>query len=247
MGADNRSPQLRISPGAARLAVDAAQWLVGALSGLEGPLVLALSGGATPRRLYETLASDAFSDQIPWARLHLFWGDERFVASDDPRSNYRMANEALLSRAPIPPQNIHRVQTQIGDPEQVAALYESELRRVQASGANRPLLDIALLGLGEDGHTASLFPGSPTLDERDKLVAATRSPDGEARITLTVPAFADARHAAFLAQGSGKSAVLRELLAGNSSLPAARLRARSDVFVFADASAAAGLKGDAPQ
>ena len=141
----------------------------------EGVFAVALSGGSTPRRLYEHLAGPPYRDAFPWSRTHWFWGDERFVPHGDAQSNYRMVREALLSRAPIPAINIHPIPTEGVSPEAAAVTYERELKSFYGAkrlDAARPLFDVTLLGLGPDGHTASLFPGTAVLAERDRWVAA---------------------------------------------------------------------------
>lgn len=177
-----------------------------------GRFTLALSGGSTPRRLYTLLADpDApYRAAVPWAATHVFWGDERCVPPDDPQSNYRMAREALLSRVPIPPENVHRVEAERPDPKAAAALYERELRRVFALGEGEaPRFDRMLLGMGPDGHTASLFPGSDAIGVRDRLVAATWVEKFESfRITLTIPVFERAASVHFLVSGADKAETL---------------------------------------
>src|SRR5215217_8147005 len=136
-----------------------------------GRCALALAGGNTPRRTYELLAEPPLRDAMPWDALHLFWGDERCVPPDHPDSNYRMAREALIDRAPIPAANVHRVPTEEGSAVAVAAYYERELRTFFALEVEDvPRFDLILLGLGPDGHTASLFPGSPEAMTQDRLV-----------------------------------------------------------------------------
>ncbi len=176
-------------------------------SGTEGAFALALAGGETPRPLYEQFAAPPFRDEFPWARAHIFWGDERFVAHDDPRSNFRSARETFLARVPIPVQNIHPVDTRAEDAEAAAQAYQRELlafHGVALLTAARPLFDVTLLGLGEDGHMASLFPGDAALCERQSWTAATRDPTGLARITLTYPAIESSRRVAFLITGAEK-------------------------------------------
>jgi 6-phosphogluconolactonase len=202
---------------------------------------IALSGGATPRATYQELVSPRMVDRFPWERVHWFWGDERFVPPDDPESNYRMAREAMLDAAPIPPANIHPIPTVGVDPEEAAAAYESELHRVYGAShlrPDRPLFDVCLLGLGDDGHTASLLPGEPALEEREKWVAVVAHGRPETRITLTFPAIDASRHIAFLVSGESKRAILREILAGGSSKPAAELSPMGDLVFIVDRAAA---------
>lgn len=218
--------KLEVLPDATVLAERAAHWMRDIADAASGRIAVALSGGSTPRLLYRTLAAGDF----PWARAHWFWGDERFVPPDDPQSNLRMACEAMLSHAPAA--NIHPIPTVGLTPDAAAERYERELRGF--FGAARPLFDIVLLGLGADGHTASLFPGSAVLDERTRWVRATEN----GRITLTYPALESAAHAAFLVAGEEKHAVLTRLVAGDDSLPAAQLAPEGELVVFADGCAA---------
>jgi 6-phosphogluconolactonase len=187
------------------------------------PRTVALSGGSTPRALYERLAVTPY----PWSDVDVFFGDERCVSPEDPDSNFRMARDALLSRVPA------RVHAMTGcDP----VAYEHELERVV--GAGIPVLDLVFLGLGEDGHTASLFPGDPALEERERAVLLVDRPDHR-RMTLTLPVLSAARLAIFLVIGESKRVALRSLLR-DEDVPAARVRA-SRVVVVADRAAAAGL------
>lgn len=185
---------------------------------------VALSGGRTPENVYKLLADG----DLPWSRIHVFFGDERNVGPTEIDSNYRMANDALLSKVPIPPTNVHRVRAEI-DAERAAAEYEAELRKSFAlrPGA-RPRLDLALLGMGADGHTASLFPGSTALAEREKLCCATRIEALKTwRITLTFPVFQNAANVLFLVCGADKAAALKQATAtkvSNDTPPAGRIR-----------------------
>ena len=150
-----------------------------------GRCSLVLSGGATPRTLYGLFAS-TFRRQVPWKDVHIFWGDERYVAPHDPDSNYRMARETLLDHVPCPAANIHRMSTHFRSPDDAAQDYEHTLRNY--FGSKSPRFDLILLGLGEEGHTASLFPGSPALGERTRWVVAVKTPvDPPTRLTLTLP------------------------------------------------------------
>lgn len=222
------------------LARAAADWLLALALAKSGNFAVALSGGSTPRRLYETLSTPPYLERFPWARTHWFFGDERFVPPSDPQSNYRMVREAMLARAPVPAENVHAVATDGLTPEQSAAAYERDLKTYYAADQlvpARPLFDAVLLGLGTDGHTASLFPGSSLLDERIALVAAdTRSKTG-ARITLTYPALASTHAAAFLVAGAEKRRIFAELRQGNQKLPAGRLQVAGELRIFADEAA----------
>jgi 6-phosphogluconolactonase len=181
-----------------------------------GRLTVALAGGSTPKRAYELLASNDFKNQLDWSKVHIFFGDERCVPPDDAESNYRMANEALLSRLPLPAQNVHRING-IGDAVANARLYEDELR-TYFNDAAWPRLDLVLLGLGDDGHTASLFPGTNALAEQEAWVTANWVEElGAYRITLTAPAINHAAHIIFLVTGANKAGALREVLDGESA------------------------------
>jgi 6-phosphogluconolactonase len=183
------------------LARPVADWLLASATAKDGVFAVALSGGSTPRRLYECLAGPPYRDGFPWSRAHWFWGDERFVPNDDALSNYRMVRKALLSHTPIPAINIRPIPTEGVSPEAAAFAYECELKSFHGAerlDAARPLFDVNLLGLGSDGHTASLFPGTAVLPERDQWVAAVVGAKSEARITLTYPPLESSRRAAFL-------------------------------------------------
>jgi 6-phosphogluconolactonase len=222
------------------LARHVAEWMTQAALAAASPFRVSLSGGSTPKTLYALLASDEFKARFPWPRVSWFWGDERFVPYDHPDSNYRMAREAMLAKAPVPPENIHPVPTD-GDPEEAARRYERILQ--QSYGAEtldpqRPLFDFTLLGLGPDGHTASLLPGEPVLNERARWVAAVCHGRPEVRITLTYPALDSSRHVAFLVTGEEKAATFSAIRAGNSQAPAARVRPIGDLVWFVDRAAA---------
>lgn len=198
-----------------------------------GRCALVLSGGDTPRDLYLRWAS-RFSDEIPWNGVHVFWGDERFVPLEDRRSNYRMAKEALLDHVPIPAANVHAMFTSLDTPELAATTYEATLR--QYSGDHRPRFDLLLLGLGPEGHTASLFPRSPGLDETARWVLPVTVPaDPPSRLTLTLPALNGAAHTHFLVTGSEKAAALAHVLSDKADVqtyPAAGIRTTGDSPVW---------------
>jgi len=191
-----------------------------------GRCTLALAGGNTPRRTYELLTEPPLRDAVPWDALHLFWGDERCVPPDHPDCNYRMAREALIDRAPIPAANVHRVRTEEGSAAAVAAYYERELRTFFALEVEDvPRFDLILLGMGPDGHTASLFPGSPALEETQRLVVPN-SIDymPHERVTFTFPVLNAARTIAFLITGRDKAESLARALNGDPAVPAGRIR-----------------------
>lgn len=193
-----------------------------------GRFTVALSGGSTPRRLYALLATPEYRERIPWPRVHLFWGDERCVPPDHPESNYRMIQESLLSKIAIPERNVHRMAGE-KEPQIAAAEYEAELKSFfQLCDGGLPRFDLILLGLGEDGHTASLFPGSEALKDTKHLVAAVYVGKLKShRLTLTLPVLNQAAQIMFLVAGASKAAILKEVLNGDpisSSWPAAKVR-----------------------
>ena len=217
-----------------------ADWLLDMATAKDGVFAVSLSGGSTPKQLYECLAEPPYRETFPWSRTHWFWGDERFVPHDDALSNYRMVRQALLSRAPIPAANVHPMPTEGLSPEAAASAYERQLKSFYGAerlDPVRPLFDVTLLGLGPDGHTASLFPGTAVLAERDRWVAAVVGTKSEARITLTYPALESSRNVAFLVVGEEKQAILGRLCHGDASLPAAHLRPAGALWVFADETA----------
>jgi 6-phosphogluconolactonase len=172
---------------------------------------VALAGGNTPRRVYELLATERFKHRVEWAQVDLFFGDERCVPPDHPKSNYAIAYETLISHVPIPAKNVHRIIGE-GNPAESAELYENQLKTFFA-GLSWPRFDFVLLGMGADGHTASLFPGSDALNEKSKWVVTTR-PEGvsQDRITLTAPVFNHAARVLFLVEGAGKAERLAQVL-----------------------------------
>jgi len=190
---------------------------------------VALSGGSTPKALYLLLASEEFRQKIPWAKVHLFWGDERCVPPDHADSNYRMVRESLLARVPIPEQNIHRMLGEDKDPAVAASKYEATLRKAFGLAPSQfPCFNLVLLGMGEDGHTASLFPHTMALSERERLVVANYVEKlSTHRLTLTLPAINHAAQVIFLISGDSKAAILREVLEGQENsqrLPSQSIR-----------------------
>ena len=204
-----------------------------------GRFAICLSGGSTPRRLYQLLGEPPYREAMPWDRVHWFWGDERFVPWDHPDSNYRMAREALLAHVPAPAPNIHPIETS-GDPADAARSYERVLKSYYGAellDRSRPLFDVELLGLGPDGHTASLFPGTRVLDEQQRWVAEVVGAKPEVRITLTYPTLESSGFTSFLVAGADKREALARVLAGDTELPAARLRPAGELVWCVDAQA----------
>jgi 6-phosphogluconolactonase len=210
-----------------------------------GRFRVALSGGTTPRRVYELLATDSFRDRVDWKGVELFWGDERYVPPEDRDSNYRMTREALLRHVPMPAENIHRVPTEISPPDAAAAAYENEIRQRFGDSIGVPRFDLVLLGLGTNGHTASLFPQSPTLHETKKLVVADFVSEVNVwRLTMTVPLLNRGRTVAFLVSGQEKAQVLRDVLRGprnTERLPAQLIAPEGKLLWLVDNAAASLL------
>ncbi len=219
-----------------------------------GAFTLALSGGNTPRPLYEALARPPFDTRMPWRDIHLFWGDERCVPSDHPDSNFAMAFRTLISRIPIPSQNVHRIPAEIDPPEEAAGAYEKLLRgffrtsvkkdthsNASCGGEPFPSFDLILLGVGKDGHTASLFPDDRAVEEEKHWVATVRAPHSSPpvpRITLTLPVINRAECVLFMISGSGKREVIRSILEdldpAPRSYPAARVNPEGIVVWLID-------------
>ncbi|MGE4056340.1 MAG: 6-phosphogluconolactonase, partial [Vicinamibacterales bacterium] len=207
-------PDVRVFPDADTLGLRAAEAVAETINAAvrsTGRCFLVLSGGSTPRILYGVLASQ-FRDQIPWERVHLFWGDERYVAQTDAHSNYRMAAAALLDHVPCPAANVHPMPTHLTAADAAAREYEATLRRYFSSES--PRFDLVLLGLGTEGHTASLFPGSSALAERTRWVVAVTVPaEPPVRLTLTLPALTGSAHTYVLVTGADKARALHDVLA----------------------------------
>lgn len=178
-------------------------------------LTVVLTGGDSPRRMYEILATEPFKSHIPWRRIHFFWSDERCVPSDSPESNFNMAWEAFLSKLPIPPENIHRIKTELQDPKEIARNYEAELRRyfhLDPHSPEVPVFDLVFMGLGEDGHTASLFEDAEVSILPHQLAIAPWIPHLNAfRISLTSEVFNHANKVIFIVTGRKKAEILRKL------------------------------------
>ncbi len=214
-----------------------------------GNASLVLSGGSTPKAVYELLGAEPLRSQVAWSKVHVFWGDERCVPPTHPDSNFRMAHSALLEKIEIPATNIHRIQAE-QHPGAAAASYEEELRtffRLKASPA--PQFDVTLLGMGEDGHTASLFPNTTILSETERLVADVFVPTFNAhRISMTFPALNTSRTIVFLITGKSKAEILRAVLEGEPNrFPAQRIQPTNGRLVwYVDKAAAAKLKRKLP-
>ena len=209
-----------------------------------GVFTVALSGGSTPKLLYQLLADadEPFREQVPWPSIHFFWSDERHVPPDHPDSNYRMANEAMLAHVPVSPNNVHRVISENPNAEEAARVYEETI--LQFVPGNPPRLDLVLLGLGTDGHTASIFPGSEVLHETKRLVAAPWVEKLNAyRITMTLPLVNSGASVVFLVSGAEKAEIVRAILQTTERYPAKEVRpTNGELLWLLDRDAASKLK-----
>ncbi len=232
--------ELRRFPDAQALAQGATETIVELARGHDR-FTIALSGGSTPRALYSRLAASPLAESLDWSRIHLFWGDERCVPPDHPDSNYRMASETLISQVPLLPANIHRIAGE-RPPQEGAAAYEQELR---AFFGGLPHFDLVLLGMGDDGHTASLFPHTLALHEISRWVVPNHAPSPpHKRLTLTAPVLNAADTILFLVSGTSKAAPLREVLHGTPDpqrLPAQLIHPQSGHLIWMTDAAAAAL------
>jgi 6-phosphogluconolactonase len=240
-----------VEPDAAALAGRAAQYfteMAGEAVAEGGRARIAISGGSTPKAVFELLAdpNQPWRSRMPWECLDLYWVDERCVPPDHPDSNYRMTREVLLDHVPLSPSQIHRIEGEL-EPEMAADRYESELRNsFRLEGAERPRFDLVALGMGSDGHTASLFPYTTALHEMNRLVACNRVPQLDSwRITLTWPVIDHASSVFFLVAGADKAEILKEVLAGprdQERLPSQLIWPASGILtLFLDKAAAALL------
>jgi 6-phosphogluconolactonase len=236
------APRIDVSADPAALAQRVAQWIVDLACAAPGRFAIALSGGSTPKRLYQLLAAPPLRDQLPWPRVHLFWGDERCVPWDSADSNYGMAHDAMLAHVPIPPENVHGIPFRVS-PAAAAGEYERVLKSYYGAATLdpvRPLFDIVLLGMGPDGHTASLFPGKPALDEERRWAIEVPEPGLNPyvpRVTLTYPTLDSSKSAVFVAAGADKAAMMRRALGGERDLPSARIAPVGELVWFVDRAA----------
>lgn len=239
----NARPKLTIVPDAATLAQEAATRLLARLTEPRERFAVGLTGGSSPEGLYRLLATEPYRNQIPWERVHWFWGDDRFVPQDDPRSNAGQARRLFLDRVPVPPVNLHAILTEAANADEAARRYEVELREFYGAerfDPARPLFDLVFMGVGNDGHTASLFPGHPQVDETERWVVGVSQAGQEPfvpRVSLTFPALASTRGMLFLVTGRGKREIMGRLLAG-ADLPAARAHADGSLVWLVDRDAA---------
>jgi 6-phosphogluconolactonase len=226
---------------AGALAARAADRVLARIAENSGRIAICLTGGSSPKQLYQLLATDAYSSKIPWDRVHWFIGDERFVPVGDARNNMAMARDIFLDRL-APASHIHPIPTDIASPQQSAARYEDELKSFYGAellDAARPLFDLVLMGAGPDGHTASLFPGYPEIEETRRWVVGVPKANVEpyvARVSLTLPVLACCREMLFEAAGSAKRAILTRVFSGEN-LPAARARSNGETVWLVDRAA----------
>jgi len=238
-----QATEMRTFESAEALAQNAAEWLCGVAQSSDGDFGVCLSGGSTPRRLYELLATPALASRFPWTRAYWFWGDERFVPHNDPESNYGVARDALLSHVSAPNDHVHPIVTEGLSPDQAAAAYEAALKEFYGADVlspNRPLFDVTFLGIGGDGHTASLFPGEQALKETRRWVVAVSSAKYGERITLTYPVLDSSRNVAFLAAGQEKRQVVARAQSGDATIPAGLVRPVGRLYWFTDRAVARG-------
>ena len=238
-------PRIDVSADPEALARRVAQWITDLACHAGGRFSVALSGGSTPKRLYQLLSGAPYREAMPWERVHWFFGDDRFVPWDAPESNYGMSREALLAKAPIPPANIHGIVHQ-GMPSDGARVYERELKAYYGADKldpGRPLFDVVLLGMGPDGHTASLFPGKPAVEVLDRWVVEVPEPGLNPhvpRVTLTYPALESSKSVAFVAAGADKHTMMGRVHAGDRALPSARVNPVGELVWFIDQAAERG-------
>ena len=249
-----RDPQ-ELAVKAARLFARLAdQYVIGC-----GKFTVALSGGSTPKAMFSVLAAEPFLDTVPWSSIYFFWGDERCVPPDHPDSNYRMTNETLLSRVPVPPENVFRIPAELPDPERAAEEYAATLTRFFLAGSstnrtgtaplsNVPRFDLVFLGMGPDGHTASLFPHTTALRAGDQIAVANYVEKFKAhRITLTAATINNARNVTFLAAAEDKAETLKNVLEGRYQpdvYPSQLIRPRNGTLLWMVDEAAARLLAD---
>ena len=223
------------------LAKAAADRLMARIAENDGRIAICLTGGSSPKKLYELIATDAYRARIPWDRIHWFIGDERFVPVSDPRNNMAMARAIFLD-ALAPASHVHPIPTDVDSPDESAARYEGELKSFYGAvrlDRVRPLFDLVLMGVGPDGHTASLFPGYPAVQESARWVVGVPEANVEPfvpRVTLTLPVLASCREMLFEVSGSSKRAILTRVL-GGEDLPAASARSDGETVFLVDQAA----------
>jgi 6-phosphogluconolactonase len=240
---ESKRRDLIVATDADALARTAATRVCARLEQRIGRFAVCLTGGSSPERLYAVLATEPYRHAVPWEHIHWFWGDDRFVPYEDPRSNFGAAKRLLLDHVPVPTGHIHGIPMSASSVEAAASLYEAELRSFyggESLAPGHPLFDVVLMGLGADGHTASLFPERPERDEKTRWVVGVPQAGLEPfvpRVTLTFPTLASTREMLFLVSGRGKREVLTRVLAG-ADLPAAQAYSEGELFWLLDRDAA---------
>ena len=241
-------PDVRVFADPLAVSAAAAAWVAAKLGDAvraRGRASFVVSGGSTPRILYQLLGTQ-FKELVPWPAVHVFWGDERYVPHDDSRSNYRLVKETLLDRITLPIGQVHVMPTHLAEPSAAARDYESTLTRFFSGGP--PVFDVVLLGIGEDGHTASVFPGSPAMTSTQAVMAVTAPAEPSTRLTLTLPVIAGARRIGVLVVGQGKARALAATVAGDADTPAAALaRTAQSAIWWVDHDAAGMLRQGVPR
>jgi 6-phosphogluconolactonase len=240
MAADGPRKVISVADAAA-LAKAAADRLLARVTGNSGRVAIGLTGGSSPKALYQLLATESYRRKISWERVHWFIGDERFVPASDSRNNMAMARGIFLDRF-APASHIHPIRTDMASPGDAASAYEAELKSFYGAATfdpARPLFDLVLMGVGPDGHTASLFPGCPAVEETTRWVVGVPKANVEPfvpRVSLTLPALASCREMLFEVSGAGKRAILTRVLSGEN-LPASRARSVGETVFLVDAAA----------
>lgn len=238
-----RRPEIIVAPDLPMLVENAAKRIADVIARSGPTVAICLTGGSTPKPIYQRLAAEPYRSKLPWGKSHWFWGDERFVPLEDERSNARMAHAAFLDQLPIPRHNIHPMPTDASNPHEAALQYETELKRFYGRDRlhpEQPLFDLVLMGLGLDGHTASLFPGGSAVSETERWVVGVDLaglPPLVPRMSLTFPTLASTRRMTFLVSGRDKRDVVDRVLSGQE-LPAARAYANGNLVWLLDRDAA---------
>jgi 6-phosphogluconolactonase len=240
MATDNQREIISVAD-ATKLAETAAERLLARIAANSGRIAICLTGGSSPRKLYERLGTDPYRGRIPWDRVHWFIGDERFVPTNDERNNMAMARRAFLDLL-APANHIHPIPTDTASPDESAVRYEAALKSfygAEVLDPTRPLFDLVLMGIGPDGHTASLFPGYPAVEETERWVVGVPQANVEPfvpRVSLTLPVLASCREMLFEVSGAAKRAILTRVLSGEN-LPAARARSNGETVLLVDQAA----------
>jgi 6-phosphogluconolactonase len=241
--AENINREIVVVADAKAIAETAVHRLISRLQGTKDLAAICLTGGSSPEGLYRLLAEEPWRSEVPWDRVHWFMGDDRFVPENDPLSNMGMARRLFLDKVRAPRGNIHSIPTHADDPEGAANLHQNTLREFYGAerlDPARPLFDLVLMGVGPDGHTASLFPGSRALEEKERWVVGVAKAGMEPlvpRVTLTFPALASTREMLFVVDGAGKRDILRRVFSGED-LPATRAHAHGALVWLLDRTAA---------